>query len=184
MKILHDRKAWAIDWKHIVEKRKVLSIASMSIVWTPLDGIPMYAAWWPPLSNSVISCCRGATVSGLTTWSFQDDIGWLFPISIGSCECPKDDIVIWKWDIQLNTGGNESTSGNRRSACAQLYRAKMWRWNRSASLVTNNETITSMHKHIERSTRMIETIQSLPSPNLGIRVRIPVEYHVRTHRYS
>ena len=182
--MLHDWKAWAIDWKHIVEKRKVLSIASVSSVWMPMDCIPMYAAWWPPLSNSVISCCRGATVSGLTTWSFQDDIGWLFPISIGSGWCPKDETVIWKWVIQLNAGGNESTSENRRSAWTQLDRANMWRWNRLICLVANKETITSMHKHIERSMRMIETILSLSSPNLGICLEILVEYHVRTHRYS
>ena len=182
--MLHVRKAWAIDWKHIVEKRKVLSIAIESSVWTSLECIPMYAAWWPPLSNSIISCCRGATVSGLTAWSFQDDIGWLFPISIGSGWCPKDETVRWKWVIQLNAGENWFTSKNRRSACTQLYRAKMWRWNGAASLVTNNETITSTHKHIERSMWMIETIWSFPSPNLGIRMRIPVEYHVRTHRYS
>ena len=184
MKRLHDRKARAVDWKHIDEKRKVWSIAIDSPVWPPLECIPMYLASRSPLSNCVISCCRGATVSGLTTWTFQDDIGWLFPNSNGSCRCPKDGTVVRKWVIGLNAGGNWSTSKSRRSAWLQLYRAKAWRWKISTSPVSNNETITPMHTHIERSIRMIETIRSIPSPNLGIRTRILVEYHVRTHRYS
>ena len=182
--MLHDWKARAVDWKHIVEKRKVWSIAFDSPVWPSLECIPMYLASRSPLSNCVISCCRGATVSGLTTWTFQDDIGWLFPNSSGSYWCPKDETVVRKWVIGLNAGGNLFTSKSRRSAWLQLYRAKVWRWNISASLVSNNETIIPMHEHIERSIWMIETIRSIPSPNLGVRTRILVEYHVRIHRYS
>ena len=182
MKRLHDRKARAVGWKHIVEKRKVGSIAHDSSLWNSLECIPMSLASRSPVSNCVISCCLGATESGSTICVLQDDFGCMFPNPRGSCRCPTDETVVRKWVIELNAGGNWSTSKSRRSAWLQLYRAKVWRWNRSTSLATNNETITPMHKHIERSIRMIETIRSFPSPKLGIRTRTLVEYHVRIHR--
>ena len=106
------------------------------------------------------------------------------PIQVAHVDAQKTEPSYENGSYKLNAGGNWSTSKSRRSAWLQLYRAKAWRWNISTSLVSNNETITPMHKHIECSIRMIERIWSIPSPNLGMRTQILVEYHVRIHGYS